>query len=157
MSAKALIKQFNFNHFAIQKNLEGMTHEECLIQPSPGGSCANWIVGHIVATRNATHRIIGEEPVWREDEAAAYQRGTPGVPREGNGLRIDKILNDLDGSQKRLMAVLSGMTASDIAAELPGDQGSVEEQLAGLAFHEAYHAGQLGILRRLAGRTGAIA
>ena len=44
-------------------------------------------------------------------------------------------------------ANLEGMSDAD-ALRQPGP--------AGLAFHEAYHTGQLGVLRRLAGRPGAI-
>jgi len=35
-------------------------------------------------------------------------------------------------------------------------KGSLAAKLAGLQFHEAYHAGQLGLLRRIAGKKGAI-
>jgi uncharacterized damage-inducible protein DinB len=33
---------------------------------------------------------------------------------------------------------------------------TVSEKLAFLQFHEAYHAGQIAILRRMAGKPGAI-
>ena len=35
--------------------------------------------------------------------------------------------------------------------------GSIEAALIRLAFHESYHNGQIGLLRRLAGKGGAIA
>ena len=46
-----------FSSFATKKNLEGMTHEESLLRPEKGGASINWILGHIVATRNRVLRF----------------------------------------------------------------------------------------------------
>jgi hypothetical protein len=29
-------------------NVEGISHEESLIQPQPAGNCLNWVIGHLV-------------------------------------------------------------------------------------------------------------
>ena len=38
----------------------------------------------------------------------------------------------------------------------PSDDGTKLDKLAFLQFHEAYHSGQLGLLRRIVGKPGAI-
>ena len=53
------------------------------------------------------------------------------------------------------MARLEKMTEEDFAAPaehvLSGEPSTVGLQLAGLQFHEAYHVGQTGVLRRFLG------
>jgi len=69
---------------------------------------------------------------------------------------------------------LSQMSAADLAAaagekgvgeKAGGDKAAADKavgnktvgnQLAFFQFHEAYHAGQVGLLRRLAGKEGAL-
>jgi uncharacterized damage-inducible protein DinB len=46
------------------------------------------------------------------------------------------------------------MTEEHLAAS--AGKETVGDQLAFLQFHEAYHIGQAGLLRRLAGKDGAI-
>ncbi|MEZ4607315.1 MAG: hypothetical protein R2865_11090 [Deinococcales bacterium] len=42
------------NHRIIQRNLEGISAEESL-QKAGEGNNVNWIIGHIVASRNGVH------------------------------------------------------------------------------------------------------
>ena len=43
----------------VKRNLEGLTHEESLVQPQPGGNCLNWIVGHLVEETGQPRVKIG--------------------------------------------------------------------------------------------------
>ena len=49
-------------------NVDGITQEESLIQPTPGGSCLNWVVGHLVATYNQMLPLLGQKPVLEESD-----------------------------------------------------------------------------------------
>ena len=61
-----------------------------------------------------------------------------------------------DRSQEILLAALRGASAETLAAA--NERGEpVAQRLAMLAFHEGYHGGQIGLLRRLLGHPGAIA
>jgi hypothetical protein len=145
---------FRYNHYAIGVNARDLSEEESLIQPRPGGNCANWVLGHIVATRGALLRLVGEEPVWSDAESAPYARGSSPIASRDGARPFAEILAAFDRSQERLMAGLERITVQDLG---PADKNdSPLAKLAGLQFHEAYHAGQLGILRRIAGKDGAI-
>ena len=48
-------------------------------------------------------------------------------------------------------------TSPDSRLDEPLEKDTLGWRLAFLQFHEAYHAGQLGLLRRLLGKDGAIA
>ncbi len=63
----ALNMLFGINYQVLKKNLDGVTHEESLIQPEGGGNCLNWVLGHIVATRDNAIRLLNQEPVWNSE------------------------------------------------------------------------------------------
>jgi hypothetical protein len=155
MNTKGLSVQFNYTHFVIKKNIEGTTHQGSLICPSPGGNCLNWILGHIVANRNTVLELLDRVPVWDEQEASVYERGQPSLDPDHPGIKnLEEIVAALDRSQGEILSALEAMSDEQLA-EKKGDQ-SVGDLLFGLSFHEAYHAGQTGILRRLEGREGAL-
>jgi hypothetical protein len=155
MTAEGLKLLFGYNHYAIGVNARDLTHEESLIGPKPGGNCANWVLGHIVQTRGAVLTLLGEKPVWAADEGERYKRGSAPVAGDATGTKpFPEILEALDRSQESLLAGLSRIKESELGGA--ETKGSLSAKLAGLQFHEAYHAGQLGLLRRVAGKKGAI-
>ncbi len=77
MDRDALLRQYGVAAGSVQFNTRGLSQEESLHSPEPGGNCANWVLGDTTVTA-----------------------------------------------------------------------------LAFMAFHDAYHAGQLGLLRRVAGHEG---
>lgn len=154
MSAQSLKKLFDVNRYALSVNVEGITHEESLIQPPRGGNCLNWVVGHIVANRNHVLRLLGEEPIWSEAEAEAYRRGSAPILDGARARPFAKLVEDFHRSQERLGAALDRADDAKLA-EKEGKE-TVGESLAFLHFHEAYHIGQTALLRRMAGKEGAI-
>ncbi|MFC1572188.1 DinB family protein [Candidatus Eisenbacteria bacterium] len=154
MAGDALARLFGINAQVIEANTEGMTDEESLLQPVPGGNCANWVLGHIVATRNSVMKLIGEDPVWNEEQASVYRRGADPLTDAARATSFKQMLNDMRASQQKLTKRLGEMSGDELAAAAEDD--TVAGQLAILHFHEAYHIGQLGLIRRLAGKPGAI-
>lgn len=161
MTAEMLIGQFNFSGRALRTNTVDLTHRETCLQPSAGGNCINWIAGHILANRNAVLRILGEETIWSEDEAARYARGSEARTDPERAIPFERILEDLETSLTRIAGGLERLGAVGLAQPAPsgvtgGRETSIGAALAIFLFHEAYHVGQTGILRRLIGKEGAI-
>jgi DinB superfamily len=154
MTTEGLKLLFQYNHYAIGVNARDLTHEESLLGPKPGGNCANWVLGHIVQNRGAILELLGEQPVWNASDGDPYKRGSAQIAGGATAKPFPEILEALDRSQERLLAGLSRMRDSDLGSA--DTKGSAAAKLAGLQFHEAYHAGQLGLLRRIAGKKGAI-
>src|SRR5262245_48226703 len=67
-SQQMIAHQFDLVYRMIADNVGGMTAEQSLAQPSPGGNCANWILGHLTNVQNTVMRLVGEEPVWESDQ-----------------------------------------------------------------------------------------
>jgi uncharacterized damage-inducible protein DinB len=156
MDAATLKKLYETSHYALHVTTEGLTHEESLVQPQPAGNCANWILGHVVASRNIIFRLLQDELVWDAEQAAKYDRGATPLTDGAGAVPFARILEDLDRSQERLAVRLATLTEDELAAPSGRGDATVGWLLAFLQFHEAYHAGQLGLLRRLLGKDGAI-
>jgi len=158
MSSGVLTTQIRFNLGALKVNLEGITQEESLTQPQPAGNCLNWVVGHILANRASMLNLVGQEPVWTEEEAEPYKRGSEPIADANQATNLDEIVGLFEASQERLLTGLAEISSAGLQAPAPGgkEDQTVETSLALLVFHEAYHVGETGILRRLLGHSGAI-
>jgi len=144
---------FQYNSYSINANTENITHEESLRDPGPGGNCINWVLGHIVSYRNDILELLGAEPAIDKEKSEPYLRGTG--PLEGAAaVDSDELLSLLKKSQEVLDGRLKEMKGDDL--DKPAGDKTVGARLAFLQFHETYHAGQLGVLRRILGKKGAI-
>lgn len=152
MHRDILIRMYQINQFAALRNLDGFTHEESLRGPDGGGNCANWILGHIMSSRNHLLGLLGAEPVLPANRLAVYQRGSKGL--DGQELPFDTLLQAFVDAQGRIEAALLGMSEDRFAELVQAEKPPENPAL--LQFHEAYHIGQLGLLRRIMGKAGAI-
>lgn len=138
---------FNANHMVLNRNSEAITHEESLLAPPGGGNPLNWIVGHIVVSRDDIRESIGLPRVCDDAMNKVYARGTTQLVNSA-AMKFEKILAMFNSGQKELEEAVSKADFSGREKEL--------KSLVFLAFHEAYHTGQTGLLRRIIGKEGAI-
>lgn len=155
----ALVAQLTVSRGAIHRNLEGVSHEESTRPHDCGGNSANWVVGHIVAARNSLLKALGGKTIMPDDRAAMYRRGSDGTARDG--MRLEDLVATLDESQPLLIESLHRVHGEQLLARSPfsspaGPEATLGAAISAMVFHEAYHVGQLGILRRLLGKKGAI-
>jgi hypothetical protein len=155
MSDPVLSSLFKTNLQAIRVNAEGVSDAEALLQPHPGGNCMTWVVGHIASSREGLLKVLGEPVVLDADLAARYERGSAPITGPGDGLPMSELLARLATSQERLLRAIENASESKWNEER-ADFGTVRKAAYFLHFHEAYHAGQIALLRRLAGKKGAI-
>jgi uncharacterized damage-inducible protein DinB len=142
---------------ALERNLEGFTHDESLVAPQPAGNCANWVLGHVVVHRSAVLEMLGAQRLWTESEGDPYGFGSK--PLEAADARpLEELRADLKRAHEHLMQTLETKTEADLATEMPTKSGSITlgQRLGFLVGHELYHAGQIALLRRIVGKPGAI-
>ena len=145
----------------IRMNVDGVTQEESLIQPSPGGNCLNWVVGHLACIYNKMLPMLGQEPVMDAEALKRYDRGAPPMKDAAEALELRDLLAAFDKATERVDAGLARITPEALdqkVADSPSGNPdeTVRTLLSTVVFHQAYHAGQTGILRRIAGKEGAI-
>ena len=155
MANESLVTPFRFGFMSLERNLEGFTEEEALRRPEPGGNCANWLVGHLLAYRDRTHQLLGLAPAWPErfGDPAAYKRGGDGAVAAP--VPLADLVAALRTSQEAVIPALEAVSSARLAEEASNNQ-TVAGQLGFLALHEGYHSGQVGLLRRVFGKPGAI-
>lgn len=153
--------QARVTHEVVRLNADGVTHEESLIQPAPGGNCLNWVVGHLVCIYDKTLPMLGQEPVMGTGGMERYDRGAPPLQDPAEALGFQELMAAWKETTQRIDTGLAGLTAEVLDRPAPHSPGNdanetVRSLLSVTLFHQAYHAGQTGILRRLIGKEGAI-
>jgi len=155
MDGQLLSKIFEASHMSLTRNLEGITHEESLRAPEPGGNSLNWVLGHLLYHRNVVMKLLNRPPVWDPEKAARYARGSAPLGPDDHPQPLESIRAELDRSQAPLLEALRACTDEELAAPL--ENGNPRAQgLLQLGFHEGYHGGQISMLRRFLGYAGAI-
>ena len=157
---KTLAMQLEAAKSVLLANVDGLNHQDSLVSPEPGGNNLNWVVGHLTAAYRSLLPALGAEPIWSEDQAAPYKRGSNPIDSE-NAVAFDRLMTDFATAHGRVLERLAVIGADELAAPAPysptGNPNETVGSLAGLtAFHQAYHVGQAGLLRRVCGRDGAI-
>jgi hypothetical protein len=153
------VHQLAFTQFVLLNNAKGVSHEESLIEPQPGGNCMNWIVGHILVARNQLLGLLGREAIWDDAIGARYKRGGDPIHEDGAGVRrFESLLQDLELTYERIRPSLASCDEGRMGEKAPFSPTNNPNEtwgtlLAGLLFHEAYHAGQTGVLRRIVGKN----
>ncbi|MBN1880515.1 DinB family protein [bacterium] len=161
MDISALIIQMQYNGWILEANSAGVTDEESVKKLEPGGNSYNWIVGHILATRNIILKLLGKDPVWNPALEKRYTRGSANITSLNDACSLQLMLSDLKKSTGSIVQGMRTVTPETLAAKAPFSPGNEPDEtiaslLAMLVFHESYHAGQTGIVRRLLGKSGAI-
>jgi uncharacterized damage-inducible protein DinB len=153
----AVAKHFELMYQIAGVNLDGITPEQSLAQPSPGGNCANWILGHLTNVQNGVMRLAGEKPVWESDQL--NRAGEEPIRNGAEAIDWNTMRDRFLGSRDRCLAAISQLSDDGMAETVPhpfGGTTSRAELLNVLAFHQAYHVGQLAVARRVAGLEGAL-
>ncbi|HEU0298621.1 MAG TPA: DinB family protein [Longimicrobium sp.] len=149
-------------HQVVRVNVEGLTQEDSLVQPQPAGNCLNFVLGHLLHVYDQALPLVGQQPVLGTDALHRYRRGAPPLTDPAEAMQLSELLAAWDTASERFAAGLATLTPEAMERPMPGpDSGgklteTVRSLLATILFHQSYHAGQAGVLRRIAGKPGAI-
>ena len=128
--------------------------------PQGGGNCANWVIGHLVKTRNDyLVSRLGQEPIFPLERFDRYGQGQLPLANPEEALPLDELKANFFTLQEPLIAALKCATAEVLDTPVPDSPtGNPNETVGSLAvtnaFHEAYHLGQVGLIRRTLGKAG---
>ena len=141
------ITLFKYTNYAVNKNLEEISDEEAVKIPENGINSVNWILGHIVLNRDSALETAGLEKLCGEKFKELYDSGKSpaGLP---DTVKTDELIKLFNKSQEMLMKKFEEVDFSSDKKKT--------ELFIGLGFHEAYHAGQIAVIRKLLGKTGKI-
>ena len=147
MVTELLIQHFKNNLHVFEQNTEGISHEESLMKITADASSINWITGHITVTRDRMLELLGKQKICSSEMVEKYKRGSPVLVPE-SATAFDTITSLFYQSQKILVDALMDYDFTS--------QKELVLKISFFGFHESYHCGQLGLLRRFTGKEGKI-
>jgi uncharacterized damage-inducible protein DinB len=158
MDTSALLQFLKFSDFVVNKNCEGITHQESLVHPQTHGHSFNWVLGHMVRTRNEILELIGKRPLYSKSKFDVYSPKGFDSEKAVDVAELHNSFNALQTELKDSIQSISEEVLRQPASLTPGkDSGdTIGSVLGTVLWHEAYHAGQLGIIRRVVGKPGMI-
>jgi DinB superfamily len=124
-------------------NLNDLTAAQAVQKPIPNGHCIWELVQHVTAWVNVTiNTIDGQQytilPVEQDWPAIS---GTDDAAWQG-------ALDILDSSMGALIAAVGELQDDSLWDNLPGMEFNMYWLLMGVVQHSAYHAGQIGLLKK---------
>lgn len=149
------------SHRVVHLQVEGVSHADSLICPQPAGNCLNWVLGHLLAIDGKQLEVLGQQAVMPAGTLARYDRGTTPLVSADQALDFTSLVEAWDETAKRIQIGLAAFPASRLCDPAPMSPSNNPAEtmlslLTTIGFHQAYHAGQCGLLRRLVGKPGAI-
>jgi uncharacterized damage-inducible protein DinB len=147
---------FKLNNGVVHTALEGLPDDDFWRRPEGGGNPIGWMLGHVTGSRYTLLNRLGDPA--KTEWGNIFARGMPlsEVQHYPSRERLQMAWKDTHGRMREAFASVSPDTLAEKLGRRIGplDDPTVGETITFLAFHEAYHAGQMGYLRRLLGHAG---
>jgi hypothetical protein len=152
-SISVLTAQFQLGSNFFTKALRGLERAALVARPGPASNPPLWIAGHLLQFRTRLAGVLGEaiDVPWEPLFSTGSTLGDLATYPEA-----DEILARWTDVSQRLMRRLEVVTTDALAGRpdrrVPSTDGSLLGAITLFAWHEAYHTGQLGYLRKWLGK-----
>lgn len=123
--------------------LEGITREMALIKACESGNSIWQIVNHISFWRGVVAKRLSEKRVVVQDQNGMEP------PSSVNAVAWEQTLKRFNASFELLYAAIAGFDDKDLF-NTPGDNGTYYYNITGCLQHDAFHLGQIMLLKKLA-------
>ncbi len=138
-------RQHEANKYTREKNMENVSEETALRKPHPDVNHINWLLGHLACTRLHFLGKVEAHFTDNPEMKSAYAYKTTSTEGEAafTLAEIEAVFVETD-------KVIDALITEE------GDNDEKMKTIAFMGFHEAYHLGQIGIIRKMVGLPGAI-
>jgi hypothetical protein len=127
--------------------LRGVTANEAIWVPAPGRKSIWQLALHVAYWKYAVRRRLEGGTAARFPRRPANWPHTPAEPDPAAWAADVAVLAE---EHERLLSVVEAVPVSQYARALPtGKRWTKGELIVGIALHDAYHAGQIQMLKRL--------
>jgi uncharacterized damage-inducible protein DinB len=127
---------------ALRKMLADVTAEQASARPIPGAHSIWQEVLHAIAWRHVTCRLLRGEAVPNVSDEENWPE-----PQNCDDAAWQQTLDDLGETQRDLQAAIDGLTDAQLQEKACGKPFSIYVLLHGIIHHDAYHAGQIAMLK----------
>jgi uncharacterized damage-inducible protein DinB len=135
------------------KALHGLDPAELTRTPSENSNPMVWMAGHLAQSRARLGRLLGveHEVPW----PALFRQGSA-PPESERYPALADIRREWDQAGAALRTRLRSMSDAelhgDLEVKIPSTDGTLRGAIVFALFHEGYHVGQMGYLRRALGK-----
>ncbi|MEM7343611.1 MAG: DinB family protein, partial [Chloroflexota bacterium] len=146
------IDRVKFIDTVIKRHTDGLNHEDSMQQLDFPANCMNWNLGHLLVYRMEYLGAIDGTTAPNEEEWAMYGAGSEPLTDSEAAIQLETLLNRLAEVSDLIVSALETVSAEQLDTVYNEERDmSLDDYLNFyLIFHEAYHAGQLEILKELA-------
>ena len=130
---------------ALRKLLSGVSAETASAKPIAGAHTIQQEVLHVIAWRKFATRLFRGESVTGLSDDENWPK-----PAECDAAAWLQTLEDLAQTQDALESAIAGLTDDRLSEKAPGQKFSFYVLLHGVIQHDAYHAGQIALIRNAA-------
>lgn len=145
-------QNFSIGDSLLERALSDVSKEHLHTRIDERGNSLLWVAGHITTYRYAVAQLIGLPDKCPFGEL--FAQGAPLKP-DDEYPPVEEIKLAFVEMSGKLKEGFENLTAEDLDKEIakgyPISQNDVLHAISFLAFHESYHIGQLGYIRRLLG------
>jgi len=144
-----LIQAYATNTWLIGRLIDGLSQDDSLLQPPFPTNCVNWILGHILVSRDEAIRLCGGS-MWHDMLVRRYKSDSQPVRDGDDDIRhFEDLQQDIDASQEILASLLDKLGDDQLNESVDTVRGLKMrwQHIRGLHWHETYHMGQLELLR----------
>ena len=146
---------FKLNNDLAVRSFEGVSDDDCWRRPGGTGNPLAWLLGHATISRASLLRKLGHQ--YDHGLGEVFNRGSKFEPSTSYPDRslIEAAWKDTRGRMRDAFGALTDatLTAAPSGSTFPGVTNNAG-LIAFYAFHESYHVGQMGYVRRLLGLGG---
>ncbi|MEN8242225.1 MAG: DinB family protein [Chloroflexota bacterium] len=154
ISAAHVNKIYERNLYVINKQVEGLTHQDSLLQPEFRANCMNWVLGHMLDGRQDVIELLGLTRNVSEDLIGRYGYDSEPISAGStDALDLPVLLEHFEESGKLLAKGFADLDEERWLAASNEKGTPLWKRVEFLVWHEAYHVGQLELLRQLAGKN----
>lgn len=153
-------RQFELSTRLFRNVLKDVKQEEGAHRLNGRGNHLQWIAGHLISIRHRNAQRFAKEmaPYAHNDKFVIPDMPPPNArPLDENISypELSELLQDWDKCSAALLEALDGITAEQLSTEgtfsTPLGGKTLLDMLAFIAYHEAFHIGQMSMLRRSLG------
>jgi hypothetical protein len=145
----SIIHDYEFHNRIMHHFIDGITHEESVLQLPFKHNCMNWILGHIVTNRSHVLETVGAAHEWQEEVRALYHQDTQPVTPKSESVKFETLIVYLDESVELLKAALEDVSEAWLEENHTNYRGEKTRyaHVTSFHWHESFHLGQLEILK----------
>ena len=145
--------QYGVSTSLFEMALDGLSEKELLQSVGDDSNPMIWIVGHLTSSRSSLLNLLGHE--HKVPWGGLFARGAT-VDDPGQYPPMAEMLAIWKETTAALTARFEALTDEELSAESPRNFPVPDKTIRGaisfMAYHEAYHVGQMAYLRKWLGK-----